>query len=524
MSVVEKKKCRKCQKDFDILQADRDFYGKISPTIGGYVGDIPNPTLCPDCRQCQKLAFRNERKLYRRQCDASKKNIISIYSPDKPFKVYDQKIRWSDAWDARDYGQVYDCNQSFSEQFGNLMMEVPRLNIMNDNGVWSENCEYCQDFAYGKNCYMCTGSRHLEDCFYCHFEVIESKDLIDCISVDKSQHCYQCYFSSNLFACQYMERSQWCRDSLLWFNLTWCSDCIACYNLTNQQFCYQNKQYTKAEYEAIKIRVMKEISDEKRRFEALLLDQKMRDESYQLQCHNSMWNYLFHCRNISHAYGSHRCEDSKFLFGWDAVKNSYDIVISWSPDRCYEWVTPDDWYRVLFSTFTRKSTNCYYVDLCQSCEDCFACIGLRNRRYCILNKQYTKEEYEKLVPQIIESMKKTGEWWEFFDPRLSPFGYNETIAQEHSPLTKESATESWFKRSEYEKPTPTTSKVVDLNNISTQLSEVPEDIVHHAIYCDETGEPFRIMKNELDFYRKHNIPLPRLHPDRRYTKKMESMR
>jgi len=31
-------------------------------------------------------------------------------------------------------------------------------------------------------------------------------------------------------------------------------------------------------------------------------------------------------------------------------------------------------------------------------------------KYCILNKQYSKEEYEELVPKIIEHMQKTGEW------------------------------------------------------------------------------------------------------------------
>jgi len=31
-------------------------------------------------------------------------------------------------------------------------------------------------------------------------------------------------------------------------------------------------------------------------------------------------------------------------------------------------------------------------------------------------------------------MIETGEWGEFFHPSLSPFGYNETVAQEYYPL------------------------------------------------------------------------------------------
>ena len=37
-------------------------------------------------------------------------------------------------------------------------------------------------------------------------------------------------------------------------------------------------------------------------------------------------------------------------------------------------------------------------------------------------------------------MMITGEWGEFFPSSLSPFGYNETVAQEYFPLTASSLT------------------------------------------------------------------------------------
>ena len=36
-------------------------------------------------------------------------------------------------------------------------------------------------------------------------------------------------------------------------------------------------------------------------------------------------------------------------------------------------------------------------------------------------------------------MKSTGEWGEFFPHELSPFGYNETVAQEYFPLNEAQA-------------------------------------------------------------------------------------
>jgi hypothetical protein len=63
----------------------------------------------------------------------------------------------------------------------------------------------------------------------------------------------------------------------------------------------------------------------------------------------------------------------------------------------------------------------YYSNFCSYCNHLFACEGLRNQSYCILNKQYEKAEYEKEVAKIIEHMQKTGERGNFFHPSLSPF-------------------------------------------------------------------------------------------------------
>src|SRR4029079_13675795 len=99
-----------------------------------------------------------------------------------------------------------------------------------------------------------------------------------------------------------------------------------------------------------------------------------------------------------------------------------------------------------FSKFCNKTANLLYSDCCyQECKNLFGCIGLFRKSYCILNKQYSKEEYEALVPKIIEHMRKTGEWGEYFPIEISPFGYNETVAQEYYPLTEEEVTEKGYK-------------------------------------------------------------------------------
>jgi hypothetical protein len=86
-TLAETKTCKHCGGVFPITDKDLEFYDKVSPVFSGKKYGIPTPTLCPDCRQQRRLSFRNERKLYKRKCDATEREIISIYSPDKPFKV-----------------------------------------------------------------------------------------------------------------------------------------------------------------------------------------------------------------------------------------------------------------------------------------------------------------------------------------------------------------------------------------------------------------------------------------------------
>jgi|AntAceMinimDraft_13_1070369.scaffolds.fasta_scaffold65851_1 hypothetical protein len=48
----------------------------------------------------------------------------------------------------------------------------------------------------------------------------------------------------------------------------------------------------------------------------------------------------------------------------------------------------------------------YYSQFCIGCSNCFGCIGLRNKQYCIFNKQYeNKDKYEEQVAKIIIHMQ-----------------------------------------------------------------------------------------------------------------------
>lgn len=102
----ETKICQNCKQNFVIEPEDFQFYEKIK---------VPPPTFCPECRMIRRMAFRNERGLHRRTCDATGKDIVSIYRPDAPYQVYEHEYWWSDKWNPTDYGKEYDFNSPFFE-------------------------------------------------------------------------------------------------------------------------------------------------------------------------------------------------------------------------------------------------------------------------------------------------------------------------------------------------------------------------------------------------------------------------
>ncbi|MBO7505425.1 hypothetical protein J6T66_04835 [bacterium] len=48
-----------------------------------------------------------------------------------------------------------------------------------------------------------------------------------------------------------------------------------------------------------------------------------------------------------------------------------------------------------------------------------------------------------------------------------------------------------------------------------------EKILNYAVICEVSHRPFRVTKQEIDFYIKHNIPLPTKHPDIRHKERFE---
>ena len=161
-----------------------------------------------------------------------------------------------------------------------------------------------------------------------------------------------------------------------------------------------------------------------------------------------------------------------------------------------------------------------YCSYCMHSSYLFGCCGLKSNQYCILNKQYTKEEYEDLAGKLIDHMIETGEWGRYFSPKISPHAYNETIALDFHPLSKEEVAERGWHWIEMKDEVPQVERIIPAKDLPESINQIPDDILNWAIKCEETQRPFRIVKQELDFYRTMNLPIPHLHPDERHKQRL----
>lgn len=523
--IVETRICKVSWREFSITQKDTKFYKKIAPKFGDYIAEIPFPTLCPEERMKRICAFRNQRKLYRRECNASQRQIISMYRPDNWYVIYDQKIR---RWDSREwveYGREFDFTKTFTEQFDKLMKVVPRMNLINDYRLQT-NSEYINMSGAAKDCYLIAESDSCENCSYSTI-IWNCKNCFDCWFIDQSSTCYECFYANGCSQCKYSSKIENSNNLLFCEEIKWSQYCFMCFWLENQSYCILNKQYSKPEYDDIIKKYLDTytIDQLKWYYFARKEEHGYMIDSWWIWNENVVWKFNTYSKDSENLTFCSNVRDCKNMLEVRDASDCYDYLSRWeNSSQIYQ--AHNLWrncYKVFFSEFCRwECNNILYSDLCVLWNtNLFWCVGLRNKSYCIFNKQYTKQEYEALVPRIIEHMKETWERWEYFDPSLSPFAYNETVAQEYYPISKKKAIVQWFKRSDYQSPTPKSWNITPADQLPKTIDEVDDSILQTAIVCEVTWKLYRIQSKELAFYRKYAIPVPRKHPDQRHLERLE---
>ncbi len=523
----ENKICQNCKQDFVIEPDDFGFYEKIK---------VPPPTFCPECRSVRRMTSTNERVLYFRKCDLTGEKILSMYPEGSKFPVYHPTEFYSDKWDPYQYGMDYDFSRPFFEQFKELQGKVPRMATVRQG--LSVNSEFTHRVHDMKNSYMVFRMSNSLDSLYCYVgrNII---NCMDCLSIWDSELCYECIDCNNCYKTMYSQESHTCRDSAFLYACRNCSDCVGCVNLVNQSFCIFNEKYEKEEYfeklKELKINTASGLAEFAGKFTEFRKNFPHRS-IHSLKSNDISGNWLVNCQNVKNSFGCLNVKDGKYLF-W--IFDAEDCMDYFQWGNKSELIYESENCGINSSRLS-FCTQCWtgahdlmYCDSCPSSGNCFGCIGLKKGEYSILNKKYTKEEYKELVPRIIEHMKEmpyidaSGIVYKFgenFPDEISLFTYNETAAIDFYPITKEKALEKGYRWKDKEKKNyETTKESIDLPET---IKEVDDLILNEVISCAEKDQPYstgayRITKNELSFYQRMDIPLPRVCFDVRHTRRLQ---
>ena len=186
-------------------------------------------------------------------------------------------------------------------------------------------------------------------------------------------------------------------------------------------------------------------------------------------------------------------EDSFHLWECSDITNSMDLSFHDKEiQHCYELCTGGEKnYETKFSFCPIAAPYSEYVSTCFYLSNSFGCDSMNKRsQYCILNKQYSKEDYEALKLRIIEHMKQRGEYGEFFPIQNSLFAYNESIAQDFFPLTKEEAEVKGYRWK-------------DLGNAVSAPSLNPE-----VLNCKDCSKQYRVIPQEATLQEKIGVQTP----------------
>jgi len=514
-----KKTCAITGQEFEITDFEIDFLKKIEVKIGDKTFEIPEPNICPTERLRKRTSHRNERFYYKNKSCFSGKDLVSVYRPDSDRKVCLQEEWNSDVWDPMAFGRDYDFNRAFFEQFGEMQKLVPYANVVQ---VSNENSDYSTGTGFCKNCYMINSSEYCEDC--CYGKLLQkSKDCVDCSYAYDSELLYECFNVRQCYNCKWVNYSQNCSDCWFCDGCRNCKNCFMCTNLVGKEYFFENEKCEKEEYE-------KKVAEAVKGYESLEVLKKQFDEFRKnkvfkyanvVNCENCKGDFLSNCKNCIDCFDMNDSEDCMHVQVGVEVRDLVDCSNMYvKPELCYQTLGVIETFNVHFGLYLFHSRDMLYCEQCFSCNNCFGCIGLRKKQYCVMNKQYTKEEYEELVPRIIEHMISTGEWGDFFPVGLSPFAYNETLAAEYFPLSKDEVLARGEKWHDSDDSIPEVKKVISGGKLPDLISEIPDDVLNWAVQCESTGRPFRLQPAELKFYRKLGLPVPRVHPDVRYDARM----
>ncbi len=486
------KNCKQCQRVYQQLPG---------PGVEGETIIFDPPLYCDECSNQRRLSWLNHYSLYNRPCDHCGDATIGMYKVNAPYQVYCAKC-----WQGRDIVNInYDGNNSFLKQFQQLLATQPLPALWNDNNLLSSNCAYTNNLLSSKNCYFVFDGNEDQDCYY-SYALGESKDCSDCSYTLGSElsyelvNCHGCYHSA------YLLDSRLANNCYFGYDLSNCSDCLFSSGLRNKQYYIFNKSYSKEDYEQyvntqLNTGSYQSWQKQLKQYQAWLAT-VVRKESTNRKSENCIGNDILYSKNVT-GFFMYQCEDCHNILNATTSKNCNNCFQVGYTELSSEFIALENSYTTFASAYCQYIRDSFYSLYCKNCTNIFGCIGLQNQSYCIFNKKYSPQDYNKIVSEIISKMRTEETFGQFFPPSLSPFSCDETLAQDIFPLSKAEALQSGYN---WQDPSPISAELPAA--IPDHIKNVTIAITKTPLTCESCAKQYRITEQELNLYQNIKVPIP----------------
>ena len=493
--------CKNCSEPFTVRPEDAAFYEKIG---------VPWPTWCPGCRHIRRHGHINDYVFYARKCSCCDKSLVSIFPPAAEYRVYCQDCFYSEARDDKAEGRPWDPNRPFFEQFDELMHAAPQMGIIGRN---NQNCDYCESVANCKDCYLISECSNCEDSLYSYW-IQKTISSVDCCYTHECERCYELADCFNCYNLYYSSNCSQCTDSFFLEGCTGCSDCVGCTNLRHKKFHIFNKAYNEATYRSellkLKLDTRNGLTVMRTKFDRFLVSQPRKAvQVHNIEnCHGDYVRNAKNCHHVFHCYDAEDCAYGEHV--WRGAKYCMDANTS---GRAAEWIYECtncgiDTNNVKFCRYCWSSVDIEYCNQCFSGKNLFGCVSLKpGAQYCILNRQYSPEDYAATVEKIKARMTADGEYGEFFPLAISLFGFNNSVSFDEGLYTEADVRDKGWKW-ENEEPGTRGKGTIDMDAVPGSSAAADESILKQVLTCTECDRNYRLTSREFQFYRSQNLPVP----------------
>ena len=502
--------CRVSGERFHMLEAEHDLLRRLSERNPQLGAALPPPTIKPAEVGRRILAWGNLRHLFHAKSALSGVPHLSRYNPRDGYHSVTQEEFWDDRVDNIRFGRSYDFSRPFFDQYAELIRQVWCMALSITN---SEGSDYCNGVENIRDCYLCFSAREARECMYGVSQYF-SNDCVHCVAAVRCQYCYGCVSVDTCYECRHCRDCWSCSNCVGCLDCRGCSNCIGCVGLRQAQYCLFNEAAGRSGYEAFlaqhRLGSFKDMTALCARCEEFIARSARRVERI-INAEDCSGSYIVRSANVCAGYQISECRDCGYLTIGLKSRDCWKGYALGS-ELCYAAGVVDSQNCAYSYGIWGGEALWYCYSMFAHCSSCFGCAALRGKSYCILNKQYSQAEYFELVARIVQHMRQNGEWGECFPPHYAPHSYQESwLADYLEDLPPGEAARRGYRMRPVEYGAAAAGAI--------EAERLPDDITsadldqlgRTKVRCPLSGRVYNFQRKELEYYRRHDLPLPRLH-------------